>query len=104
MSSDLEKILERLEQLLLPPPAPTDWAASVAYRSRSSGRRGAPGWLQPVRHVHRIRLSALRGIHRQIERVEQHPRQFIDGQPGNNVLLVGARGPGEASRGTGLAE
>ena len=102
MSSELEKILERLEQLLPPPPAPTDWAASVAYRWRSSGRRGAPGWLQPVRHVHRIRLADLRGIDRQIERVEQNTRQFIDGKPANNVLLTGARGTGKSSIVKGL--
>ena len=102
MSSELEKILERLEQLLPPPPAPVDWAASVAYRWRSSGRRGAPGWLQPVRHVHRIRLADLRGIDRQIERVEQNTRQFIDGKPANNVLLTGARGTGKSSIVKGL--
>ena len=102
MNRELEKILERLEQLLPPPPAPTDWAASVAYRWRLSGRRGAPGWLQPVRHVHRIRLADLRGIDRQIERVEQNTRQFIDGKPANNVLLTGARGTGKSSIVKGL--
>src|SRR3989442_15468629 len=89
----------RLKVLLHPPPAHTDWAASVGYRWRSSGRRGAPGWLQPVRHVHRIRLADLRGIDRQIERVEQNTRQFIDGKPANNVLLTGARGTGKSSIG-----
>jgi uncharacterized protein len=66
-------------------------------RWRSAGRRGSPGWLQPVRHVHRIRLSDLRGIDRQIERVEQNTRQFIHGKPANNVLLTGARGTGKSS-------
>ena len=47
-----------------------------------------------MRHVHRIRLSDLRGIDRQIERVEQNTRQFLEGQPANNVLLTGARGTG----------
>ena len=107
MSKDLEKILERLSELL-PPPAPqTDWDASVAFRWRASGRRGtansaAAGWLQPVRHVHKIKLSDLRGIDRQIERVEQNARQFIDGKPANNVLLTGARGTGKSSIVKGL--
>jgi predicted AAA+ superfamily ATPase len=102
MSTDLDKLLERLDQLL-PPPAPkTDWGASVAFRWRSSGRKGVPGWLQPVRYVHRIKLSDLRGIDAQIERVEQNTRQFIDGQPANNVLLTGARGTGKSSIVKGL--
>ena len=103
MSKELEKILLRLEQLLPPPPPPTDWTASVAYRWRSGGRRGTgggsatAGWLQAVRHVHRIRLSDLCGIDAQIARVEQNTRQFIDGKPANNVLLTGARGTGKSS-------
>jgi predicted AAA+ superfamily ATPase len=102
LSKELEKILQRLDQLLPPPPPKTDWEASIAFRWRSSGRRGMPGWLQPVRHVHRIKLSDLRGIDRQIERVEQNTRQFIDGKPANNVLLTGARGTGKSSIVKGL--
>ncbi|HXU41837.1 MAG TPA: ATP-binding protein [Burkholderiales bacterium] len=102
MSRELEKILQRLEQLLPPPPPTTDWKASVAYRWRSAGRRGAGGWLQPVRHVHRIKLSDLRGIDAQIDKVEQNTRQFLDGKPANNVLLTGARGTGKSSIVKGL--
>src|SRR5690242_20393101 len=89
LSEELELILKRLEQLL-PPPAPaTDWSASIAFRWRASGRPGMQGWLQPVRQVHRIRLADLRGIDRQIERVEENTRQFLEGRPANNVLLTG---------------
>ena len=102
MSKELEKILQRLEELLPPPPPPTDWKASIALRWRNSGRRGQGGWLQPVRHVHRIKLSDLRGIDKQIDRVEQNTRQFIAGEPANNVLLTGARGTGKSSIVKGL--
>jgi uncharacterized protein len=77
----------------------------VALRWRSSGRRGAAGnagWLQPVRHVHRIRLADLRGIDAQIAKVEQNTKQFLDGKPANNVLLTGARGTGKSSIVKGL--
>ncbi len=106
MSTDLERILERLDQLLPPPPPKTDWDASVAFRWRSGrGRGGAgagAGWLQPVRHVHRIELSDLRGIDAQIAKVEQNTRQFMDAKPANNVLLTGARGTGKSSIVKGL--
>jgi uncharacterized protein len=102
LSKELEQILAKLEQLLPPPPPEPDWKASVAFRWRSTGKRGAPGWLQAVRHVHRIKLADLRGIDKQIERVEQNTRQFIDGKPANNVLLTGARGTGKSSIVKGL--
>ena len=100
MSKELEKILERLEQILPPPAPPTDWRASIAFRWRQ-GARGQ-GWLQPVRHVHRMKLSDLQGIAAQIGRVEQNTRQFLDGRPANNVLLTGARGTGKSSIVKGL--
>lgn len=102
MNKELEQILKRLEQLLPPPPPATDWSASIAFRWRASGRPGNPGWLQPVRQVHRIKLADLRGIDRQIERVEENTRQFLEGRPANNVLLTGARGTGKSSIVKGL--
>jgi predicted AAA+ superfamily ATPase len=108
MSDELEKILDgilrRLEQILPPPPPPTDWKASIAFRWRrgSGGRSGGQGWLQPVRHVHRMKLSDLQGIGPQIAKVEQNTRQFLDGRPANNVLLTGARGTGKSSIVKGL--
>jgi predicted AAA+ superfamily ATPase len=47
-------------------------------------------------------LSDLRGIDKQIERVEQNARQFLEGKPANNVLLTGARGTGKSSIVKGL--
>ena len=100
MSKELEKLLAKLEQLLPPPPPPTEWKASIAFRWRRSAR--GEGWLQPVRHVHRMRLSDLQGIGPQIAKVEQNTRQFMEGMPANNVLLTGARGTGKSSIVKGL--
>ena len=100
MNKELEKILERLEQILPPLPPPTDWKASIAFRWRRGGR--GQGWLQPVRHVHRMKLSDLQGIGPQITKVEQNTRQFMEGRPANNVLLTGARGTGKSSIVKGL--
>jgi len=104
MNKELKEILERLEQILPPPPPPTDWKASIAFRWRrgSSGKIGRDGWLQPVRHVHRMKLSDLQGIDAQIAKVEQNTRQFMEGKPANNVLLTGARGTGKSSIVKGL--
>ena len=97
MSKDIKLLLERLEQWLPPAPPATDWGASIAFRWRKTAGLNARGWLQPVRHVHRMRLSDLQGIGAQIEKVEQNTRQFLEGKPANNVLLTGARGTGKSS-------
>ena len=102
MSKDVKELLERLKQLLPPAPPPTDWNASIALRWRRTSGLNARGWLQPVRHVHRMRLSDLQGIGPQIAKVEQNTRQFIEGRPANNVLLTGARGTGKSSIVKGL--
>lgn len=102
MSDDLKQLLARLEQLLPPAPPPTDWAASIAFRWRKTGGIHGRGWLQPVRHVHRMRLADLQGIAPQIAKVEQNTRQFLEGRPANNVLLTGARGTGKSSIVKGL--
>lgn len=102
MSEDIKQLLERLEQLLPPAPPATDWGASIAFRWRKTAGLNARGWLQPVRHVHRMRLSDLQGIDAQIGKVEQNTRQFLEGRPANNVLLTGARGTGKSSIVKGL--
>lgn len=99
--SDLDQFLQRAAQLMdrlelqLPPTAPAiDWKASTAFRWRKSNGRG---YLQPVRHPHRIKLADLRDIDRQKALVEANTRQFVEGRPANNVLLTGARGTGKSS-------
>jgi predicted AAA+ superfamily ATPase len=87
-------LIERLEPLLPPPSAPTDWSKSVAFRWRKKGGRG---YLQPVAHVSAIKLDALKHIDMQRELIERNTRQFVAGRPANNVLLTGARGTGKSS-------
>ena len=101
MSSDLERLINRVEQVLdrfegtLPQAHPSpDWKTGLAYRWR---KRGSAGFLQSVAHPHRIRLSDLQGIDNQIRLIEQNTRQFIEGLTANNVLLTGARGTGKSS-------
>ena len=101
MSSDLERLISRVEQVLarfeatLPQAHPVpDWKKGLAYRWR---KRGNVGFLQPVSHPHKIRLSDLQGIDDQIKLVEQNTRQFMEGLTANNVLLTGARGTGKSS-------
>jgi len=89
-----EALLERLEALLPPAPPPVDWKASIAFRWRKTSRAG---FIQPVRNVHRIRLSDLQGVDSQKALIEQNTRQFVEGRAANNALLTGARGTGKSS-------
>jgi len=89
-----ERLLTRLEAVLPHAPRAPDWTASVAFRYR---RRGASAVLEPVRHVSDIRLSNLKEIDGQMERLRRNTEQFVSGRPANNVLLTGARGTGKSS-------
>ncbi|MBL0150126.1 MAG: ATP-binding protein [Ideonella sp.] len=89
-----EHLIGRLESVLPHPLAPPDWAVSIAYRYR---RRGASGWLQPVRQVAPIALSDLKEVDGQKDRLVRNTAQFVAGLPANNVLLTGARGTGKSS-------
>ncbi|HSI53704.1 MAG TPA: ATP-binding protein [Ramlibacter sp.] len=89
------QLLARIESILPQPLGAPDWGASIAwrYRKRSSGH----GALEPVRHVGAIRLSDLKEIEVQKEKIQRNTLQFVQGQPANNVLLTGARGTGKSS-------
>ena len=89
-----EALLQRVEALLPHPATAPDWGASVAFRYR---RRGTVGVLEPVRHVAAIRLSDLKEVEPQKERLLRNTAQFVAGQGANNALLTGARGTGKSS-------
>lgn len=99
--AQLERLLDRAESVLtrlesrLPPPCPTpDWQQTLACRWR---RQQGYGRLVPVHQVHPIRLADLADIDDQKERITANTRQFVAGQPANNVLLTGTRGSGKSS-------
>ncbi|MGD9786592.1 MAG: ATP-binding protein [Sulfuricellaceae bacterium] len=92
--SRAERLLLRLEHLLPAPPPEPEWGESVAFRWR---KRSGSGLLEPVKHPHRIRLRELRGVDEQKKTIDRNTRQFVAGQPANNVLLTGARGTGKSS-------
>ncbi len=87
-------LLKRLERILPHALSAPDWDASIAFRYR---KRGASGWLQPVRLVAPIALSDLKEVDGQKQRLVRNTGQFVAGVPANNVLLTGARGTGKSS-------
>ncbi|MFA7291069.1 MAG: ATP-binding protein [Rhodocyclaceae bacterium] len=90
-----EQFLNRLDAVLPMAPAAPDWKAAVAFRWRK-GANGR-GWLQAVSKPHPMRLKDLKDIDDQKARVDANTRQFVAGQPANNVLLTGTRGCGKSS-------
>ncbi len=89
-----DALLSRLEAVLPQPLVAPDWSSSVAFRYR---KRGASARLEPVKHLSGIRLADLKEVEPQKERLLRNTRQFVAGQPANNVLLTGARGTGKSS-------
>jgi hypothetical protein len=95
--SRIEALLARLEPLLPPAAAPSDWTA-LAYRWRTRDYVGGPrGRLEPVLRIARIEAADLQHVERQKEALLANTAQFVRGLPANNVLLTGARGTGKSS-------
>ena len=92
-----ESLLQRIEAVLPHAPAAPDWQSSVAWRYRKRHGTHAAGTLEPVRHVGGIRLSELKEVDAQKERLLRNTEQFVAGRGANNVLLTGARGTGKSS-------
>ncbi len=90
-----EHLIARIESVLPQPLSVPDWSAAIAYRYRK--RSSGHGTLEPVRHVGLVRLSDLKEIEPQKEKIRRNTLQFVEGKAANNVLLTGARGTGKSS-------
>ncbi len=90
-----EQLMARIESVLPQPLTAPDWSASHAYRYRK--RSSGHGSLEPVRQVGAMRLSDLKEIDPQKDKIQRNTLQFVEGKPANNVLLTGARGTGKSS-------
>ncbi|MDP1998486.1 MAG: ATP-binding protein [Rhodoferax sp.] len=93
--SRAEQLITRIESVLPQALLAPDWAAAVAYRYRK--RSSGHGVLEPIRHIGAMRLSDLKEIDPQKEKIQRNILQFVSGKPANNVLLTGARGTGKSS-------
>jgi hypothetical protein len=89
-----ESVLSRLEAVLPHPLGDPDWSASIAFRYR---KRAGSGVLEPVPHVAGVRLSDLKEVDAQRDKLLRNTAQFMAAAPANNVLLTGARGTGKSS-------
>lgn len=90
-----ESLVSRLEATLPQALTAPDWNSAIAFRYRK--RSVNHGSLEPVRHIDATRLSDLKEIDVQKEKIERNTKQFVDGKSANNVLLTGARGTGKSS-------
>jgi uncharacterized protein len=90
-----EQLIARIESVLPQALSAPDWAAAVAYRYRK--RSSGHGALEPIRHIGAMRLSDLKEIDPQKDKIQRNILQFVSGKPANNVLLTGARGTGKSS-------
>ncbi|MDF3013616.1 MAG: ATP-binding protein [Cellvibrio sp.] len=92
--SRLEQLVDRVEAVLPATIPVPDWSASAfRWRTRSNGQ----GYLQAVKHPHRISLDALKNIETQKASIVRNTAQFVAGREANNVLLTGARGTGKST-------
>jgi predicted AAA+ superfamily ATPase len=90
-----ESLVARLEATLPQALIAPDWNAAIAFRYKK--RSINHGALEPVRHIGVTRLSDLKEIDVQKEKIERNTKQFVEGKSANNVLLTGARGTGKSS-------
>lgn len=89
-----ERLIEMIERLLPGVDKEISWESAAAFRWR---QRYGRGYLEAVKHPHRIHLNDLHNIDDQKHEIDRNTRQFLAGLPANNVLLWGSRGTGKSS-------
>jgi predicted AAA+ superfamily ATPase len=89
----ITRIVEALERLAPPPPAPPGLEGADAFVWHPVP---APR-LAPVPKVSRVEIALLQGIDRQKDLLLANTLRFARGFPANNVMLWGARGMGKSS-------
>ncbi len=90
----LEQLIDRVEAILPRPQPEPDWSAGAfRWRTKVNGE----GYLQAVRHPHRVALDSLKNIEHQKQSILRNTAQFVAGREANNVLLTGARGTGKST-------
>lgn len=90
----LNELVDRVEAILPAQRPEPDWNAS-AFRWRT--RLNGEGYLQAVKHPHKVALESLKNIEHQKQSILRNTGQFIAGRDANNVLLTGARGTGKST-------
>jgi hypothetical protein len=89
----LTRIVEALERLAPPSPAPPGLEGADAF----VWHPGPPVALTPVPRVSRVAIGLLKGIDRQRDILTENTLRFARGHSANNVMLWGARGMGKSS-------
>lgn len=90
----LNELVDRVEAILPSQRPEPDWNAS-AFRWRT--RMNGEGYLQAVKHPHKVALESLKNIEHQKQSILRNTAQFVAGRDANNVLLTGARGTGKST-------
>jgi len=90
----LNELVDRVEAVLPSQRPEPDWNAS-AFRWRT--RMNGEGYLQAVKHPHKVALESLKNIEHQKQSILRNTAQFVAGRDANNVLLTGARGTGKST-------
>jgi predicted AAA+ superfamily ATPase len=90
----LNALVDRVEAILPAQRPEPDWSASAfRWRTQVSG----VGYLQAVKHPHKVALDSLKNIDHQKQSILRNTAQFVSGREANNVLLTGARGTGKST-------
>lgn len=90
----LNALIDRVEAVLPAQRSEPDWSASAfRWRTQTNGS----GYLQAIKHPHRVALESLKNIEPQKQAILRNSAQFVAGREANNVLLTGARGTGKST-------